>query len=144
MRVRSLDLGADDLAEREQREARAHGALGVVLARFVGAEGGEDVVAGVLEHLAAVRLDDRGAARQRVVHHAADGFGVESLRERRRADDVHEEDADLPQRLRRHRIDGRRRQQRREPGAQRRHAGVDDGVAEQAALRLEGGDRGFE
>ena len=38
----------------QQREAGAHGALGIVLARFVGAEGCQQVVAGVLQHLAAV------------------------------------------------------------------------------------------
>ena len=62
--VRCLHFGAERLAEFEQREAAAHGALGVVLARLVGAEGGQHAVAGVLQHLAAVCLDDGRAARQ--------------------------------------------------------------------------------
>ena len=53
-------FGAEVLAELEQGQAAAHGALGVVLARFVGAEDGQDVVAGVLQHLAAVCFDDGG------------------------------------------------------------------------------------
>ena len=61
--VGGLDFGAERLAEFEQRQAAAHGALGVVFAGLVGTEGGEDVVAGVLQHLAAVRLDDGRAAR---------------------------------------------------------------------------------
>ena len=101
--VRHADLGAERPAELEQREAAAHGALGVVLARFVGTERGEDVVAGVLQHLAGVGLDDGRAARQRVVHHGADRLGIEALGQQGRADHVHEQDADLAQRLRRQR-----------------------------------------
>ena len=51
--VRSLHFGAERLAEFEQGQAAAHGALGIVFAGFVGAEDGQDVVAGVLQHLAA-------------------------------------------------------------------------------------------
>ena len=40
--------------------------------------------------------DDGGAARQGAVHDGADVFGVEVLGERGRADDVQEQDADLP------------------------------------------------
>ena len=101
--VRAPDLGAERPAELEQREAAAHGALGVVLARFVGTERGQDVVAGVLQHLAGVGLDHGRAARQRVVHHRADRLGIEALGQQGRADHVHEEDADLAQRLRRNR-----------------------------------------
>ena len=87
------------LAEFEQGQAAAHGTLGVVFAGFVGAEGGQDAVAGVLQHLAAVRLDDGRPARQGVVHHGADRLGVEVLGERGRADHVQEQDADLPEGL---------------------------------------------
>ena len=93
--VGGLRLPRRALAEFEQGQAAAHGAFGVVLAGLVGTEGGQHVVAGVLQHLAAVGLDDRGAARQGTVHHGADGFGVEVLGERGRADDVEEQDADL-------------------------------------------------
>ena len=71
--VLALHFGAERAASREQGQAAAHGALGIVFARFVGAEDGQQVVAGVLQHLAAVGLDDGGAARQRAVHHRA-GF----------------------------------------------------------------------
>ena len=56
--VRGLHLGAEHLAEFEQGQAAAHGALGVVFAGLVGAEGGQDAVARVLQHLASMCLDD--------------------------------------------------------------------------------------
>ena len=62
--VRGLHFGAERLAEFEQRQPATHRALGVVFARFVGAEGGQHAVAGVLQHLAAVRLDDGSDARR--------------------------------------------------------------------------------
>jgi hypothetical protein len=99
--MRLRHFRAELLAEGEQGQAAAHGALGVVLAGFVGAEGGQDAVAGVLQHLAAVGLDDGGGARQGAVHHGADRFRVEVLGERGRADHVEEQDAHLPEALRR-------------------------------------------
>jgi hypothetical protein len=92
-----LDRLAFARAFVEQREAGPHGALGVVLARALRAERGEQAVAGVLQHLAAVRLDLRGAAGQQTIHHRMDVLRVEAPAQRRRADDIHEQHADLAQ-----------------------------------------------
>ena len=75
-----LHLLADGPALGQQGEAAVHRALGIVFAHFVGAEGGEQVVAGVLQHPAAVRLDDGAEARQRAVDDGMDLFRVEVLR----------------------------------------------------------------
>ena len=76
-------LPLDQLARRRpsasNEQARAHGALGVVLAGLVSAEHCQQAVACVLQDLAAVRLDDRGAARKRAIHHRVDVLGVELL-----------------------------------------------------------------
>ena len=128
-------------AELEQGEAAAHRALGVVFGGLVGAERGEQVVAGVLQHLAAVRRDDRAAAGEHAVHHRGDRLRVEVLAERRRADDVEKEDGDLAQRLRR--LVGRLAQ-RREPCLQAAQRRVDHLVAELATLRLQRGDARIE
>ncbi len=93
--VRGLDFRAEGLAQGQQREAAVHGAFDVVLAGLVRTEGGQDVVAGVLQDTAAVGLHDGGAAGQGVVHHGADGLGVQVLGERGGADHVEEQDADL-------------------------------------------------
>ena len=142
--MRRLDLCSDGLAELEQRQSAAHGALAVVFAAAVGTEDREDVVAGVLQDLAAARFDDDGAAPERIVHHRADLFGVEPLAQRRRSDDVEKEDADLPELLRggaqRVRID----RESRELGASRCLHRVDHGVAEHGALSLQGFDARLE
>jgi hypothetical protein len=139
-----LHFGAEPLAEVEQGEAAAHRPLGIVFPGFVGAEGGQDVVAGVLQDLAGVCLDDGRPARQRVVHDGADRLRVEVLGERGRADHVEEEDADLPQGLLRHGRRCSRDGQRRQPGPRRRQQRIDHGIAQRRALTFQGGDRGFE
>ena len=125
-------------AEFEQRQAAAHRALGIVLARFVGTEHGEQVVAGVLQHLAVVGFDDRGEARQRAVHDRVIVFGVEVLAQRGGAHDVEKQDADLLERLRR--LGSARLAQRSELGASRGSSGVDDRIAKSRALGLQRGD----
>lgn len=142
--VRAVQLGADRAAEPAQRQAAAHGALGVVLGRLVGAECSEQAVAGVLQHPAAMRLHDGGGARERAVHQRARVLGIEPLAHARRADDVHEQDADLLQRLRRGRGRVVRRSQRVEPGPHRPERTVDDRVAKQGTLRFERGDAAFQ
>ena len=142
--VRSPHFGAEHLAELEQGQAAAHGTLGIVFAGFVGAEHGQDVVAGVLQHLAGVRLDDGRPARQGVVHDGADRLGVEVLRERGRADHVQEQDADLPEGLCRHRTALQSRGQRRELGARSRQQRFDHRISQHRPLTFQGGDRGFE
>jgi hypothetical protein len=97
--VCGLHQRAERLAEVQQGQTAMHGTLGVVFLCLVGTEGGEDAVAGVLQHLAAVGLDDGGRSRQGVVHHAADRLRIQVLRQRRRAHHVEEKDADLPQLL---------------------------------------------
>ena len=76
-------------------EAGTHGALRVILPRFGRAEDGQHVIAGVLQDLAAVLLDDRGELRERAFHHHAGRLGVEVLAQLRRAHDVDEQDRDL-------------------------------------------------
>jgi hypothetical protein len=139
--MRRLDLGAQRGAELEQGEAAADRALGIVLGGLVGAERGEQVVAGVLQNLAAVRRDDPTAARQHAVHHRGDRLGVEVLAERGGADHVEKEDADLAERL------GRLLRglaQRREPSLQAAQCHVDHLVAELPALCLERDDARLE
>ena len=143
--VRRPHFGAERLAELEQGQAAAHGALGVVFAGFVGTEGGQDAVAGVLQHLAGVRLDDGRAARQGVVHDRADRLGVEVLGERGRADHVEEQDADLPEASAPARTALR-------PGGSAPpslalaadRSGFDDRIPQRRPLTFQGGNRGFE
>ena len=125
----------------EQGEAGEHGPFRVVLLGRVGAEHRQQAVAGVLEDLAAVGTDDRGAAGEQAVDHRLQVLGIELAGERGRADDVEEQHADMGEagRLRR-----RLALERCELGAQRRDRRVDDGVAERGALRLQRADRGFE
>jgi len=111
---------------------------------LVGAKRREQAVAGVLQHPAAVRLHDAGGARERAVHQRARVLGIEPLRHARRADDIHEDDRHLLQRLRRGdgcTVGGA---QRGEPGLHRPERAGDDRIAEQRALRFERGDGGFE
>jgi hypothetical protein len=81
-------FGAEHFAHFQQGHAAVHGAFGVDFARIIRTEGGLDVAAGLLQHLAAVGLHDGRAARQGVVHHRADGFRVQLLAERGRTHHV--------------------------------------------------------
>jgi hypothetical protein len=133
-------LQALALAEprREQRrlgedvEAGADGALGIVLERLVGAEGGEQAVAGVLEDPALARAHELGQADERRVHDGVHLLRVEPLRQLRRADDVHEEDGDGLALLLARASQAKCRELVVERGDRRR----DDGIAEDGALRL--------
>ena len=87
----SLGVLADDL---EDAERRAGGALGVVLVRGRDAEVGADAVALVGLHRAAVLLDRAAHHRHALADERLDLVGREPLAERRRADDVGEEDGD--------------------------------------------------
>ena len=141
--VSCLHFRAQRSAEIQQREAAAHGALGIVLGRAVRAEGGQDAVAGVLQHLAAVGFDDGRAARQRTVHHRADFLGIEVLRQRGRSHHIHEEDADVLEDLG-VMLHGGSGTQCREPTAQRPERRIGDGVAQEGSLRLEALDGKFQ
>ena len=123
----------------QQRKAAAHGLGGVVLAGLGRAERGEQAVAGVLQHLSAVRLDDHREGGERAVHELLYVLGLEAPAQRGRADDIGEQHADLAEDRA-----GRTRAQRLDLGSQRRDAGIDDRVAERGALRLQTRDRGFE
>ena len=81
----------------QQCQAAAHRALGVVFAGAVGAESRQQVVAGVLQHLATMVQDDGGERGQRAIDHDLDVFRVEVLAELGRTDDVQEHHADLAQ-----------------------------------------------
>ena len=83
----------------QQRQAGVHGALRVVFVRAAGAEGREQAVARVLQHLAVVALHQRRAGGQQAVHDVVNVFGVEVLAERGGADHVEEEHGDLLEQL---------------------------------------------
>ena len=134
---------AQCFAEIQQREAAAHGALGIVLGRAVRAKGGQDAVAGVLQHLAAVGFHDGRATRQRTVHHRADFLGIEVLRQRGRSHHIHEEDADVLEDLG-VMLHGGSGTQCREPTAQRPERRIGDGVAQEGSLRLQALDGEFQ
>ena len=114
----------------EQVEAGEHRALGVVFARRLGAEGGEQAVAGVLQDLAATLCHPSAERLQRRVHDVEQVLGIDGLAERGRADHVEEQHRHLAP-PRRACCDG--------PllGEQRRERGIDDRTAERRALRLE-------
>ncbi|HRD86445.1 MAG TPA: hypothetical protein PLF63_14890 [Rubrivivax sp.] len=114
----------------QQGQATVHGALGVILLRPLGAEGGQQVVPRVLQHAAAVGNDDFAATGQHTVHHGADLFRVQALAQRRRPHHVEEQHRHLAQVL-------HRRLQPRQLGLQRGQRRVDHGVAQQGALRLQ-------
>ena len=86
-------------------------------------------------------LHDGGEALERAVHHRVDRLRVELLAHRGGADDVDEQHRHLLELLVRRRFGAR---SAASFAAQRRQRGVDHRVAEQRALRLERGDRGFE
>ena len=142
--VRGQHFCTQHAAEFEQRQPAVHGAFGIVFTRLVGTEGGQDAVTGVLQDLATVGLHHRRAARQRVVHHRAGGFGVEVLGQRGRAHHVEEQDADLFECLRG--FGGRHggASQQCEPGLQRCQRGVDHGAAKQRTLCVQGSDARFQ
>ena len=68
---------ASDLVD--QTEAGAHGALGIVLVQRRHAEDGDDGVADVLLHGAAVGLDDAPCGRVVAAQHAVHDLGVVAL-----------------------------------------------------------------
>ncbi len=129
-------------APRRVARGRAHRAFGIVLACFVGPEHREHVVAGVLQHLPAMALNDSRESRKGAIHDVAGLLGVEALAQRGRSDDVEEQDRDLLQCL-----GGNVRGRVRECGqfgAQRNECRVDERIAEQRALGFEPGDGAFE
>src|SRR5262249_34383298 len=80
----------------EDREARAHGALGVVLACVRPAEVHEEAVAEILRDVAAEALDRPGRGLVVLRDHVAPLLGVELLSERRRAAEAAAEIRQLP------------------------------------------------
>ena len=91
----ALHFGAERAPFREQSKTAADSPLGIVFAGFVGPEHSQQVVAGVLQHLTVMGLDDGRAARQAAVHDGVDFLRVEVLAQQGRADDVEEQDVDL-------------------------------------------------
>jgi hypothetical protein len=129
--VALLDPRRLDPGFGEQVEAGEHGPLGVVLARRLGAEGGEQAVAGVLQDLAAARRDPAAERLQRRIHDVEHVLGVDRLAERGRARPQSRNSTE-------HLAPPRRRDAVRALlGEQRRERRVDDGAAENRALRLE-------
>src|SRR6516225_4774003 len=68
MPVARSNLGRHAPRRFQDRESRAHGLRGIILARVGGAEDGQQAVALVLQDPSSVRLDDRGEALQHAVH----------------------------------------------------------------------------
>ena len=124
----------------DDRQAGADGALGVVLERLVGAEHGEQAVAGVLQDAPLMGVNDRRQAFEGGVHHRVDVFGVEPLTQLRRADDVHEQHGGGLQLLRRALAVAPGRELLLQRGD--RHG--DDGIAEKRALSLQCSDGRFD
>ena len=73
--------------------------FGIVLARQLGAEGGQQAVAGVLQGAAVEALHQRGEAGQGRVHHLMQVLGVELPAQRGGPDHVHEHHRHLAQLL---------------------------------------------
>ncbi len=124
----------------EQRQAGVHGALRIVFAHLVRAERSEQAVAGVLQDLALMRLDDFRAAREQGVDRGVHVFRIEVLGKRGRADDVEEQHAHLAQRL----LGRRRGVERCQFGAQRGERRIGKRAAEHRALVLERRDGTFD
>jgi hypothetical protein len=106
----------------DQREARPHGALGVVLVRLRPAEIHQHAVARVLRHETAEAGHDLAHVSLISEHYRAQVLGVESHRERSRVDEVAEQHGDLTP-LRRRSIPlgcGHGRQRRTAMGAEPR------------------------
>ena len=142
--VTGQDFCAKGSAQLQQRQAAVHGALGVVFAGFVYTEGGQDVVASVLQHFAAVGNNHGRAACKRIVHHGADGLRVQLLAEVGGADHVQEQDAHLLESLGGFDRSCRRGDQCGEPGLQWRHRHVHHCIAKQRTLGFKRLDPGFE
>jgi hypothetical protein len=124
----------------QQRQAGFHGSFRVVFSRLVGTEHRQQVVPGVLQHLALVRFDDPGACRKGTIEHDVHVFRVELLGECRGANEIEEQHRDLPAHLTGHGPFG----QRREADAQRAQCRIDGRVAQQRTLAFEAGHRGLQ
>ena len=124
----------------QQFQPAQHRAFGVVLVGAARTEGRLEAVAGVAQHLAAVRPDDAGQGGQRAVHHGLHLLGVQALDQLRRAHEVQEQHADLAQMA--HRLRCRARHASRQPFLQGRQRCIDQRVAKHRALRLQRGDGG--
>ena len=97
----------------EDREPRAHGALRVVAVRLGVAEVGEHAVAEVLRDVSAEAQHRRLGRVVKRAHHVAPLLGIEAPAERRGADEVREDHADLAPLSARRRLAGARTLARR-------------------------------
>jgi len=121
----------------DDREPRAHGALDVALAGFLGAESGQHAVAGVLQHPAVVGPHRCGEALERAIHHRVDLLGLQTLADGGGADHVDEQHGHLLELL------ARRRPARPQVGQltpQRSECRVDHDIAKHRSLPLERSD----
>jgi hypothetical protein len=135
--VASLHLGRKPSGLVQDPEPGPHGPLGIVLARFDGAEDRQQAVPGVLEDPAVLRLDDRREAPERAVHDGLNVLGLEPTAQPRGFHDIREQN--------RHRLELLLGYvEASEPGAQRGERRVDDRVTQDGALGLQGGDAAFE
>jgi hypothetical protein len=105
--------------------------------RFDGAKDGQQAIPRILEDAALVRLDDRREALERSIDDGVDILGIEPPAQHCGADHVREQDRHGSELL-------LRRTESGEFGSQRGERRVDDGVAQNGALRLQGGDAAFE
>jgi hypothetical protein len=88
----SAPLGGDTARSVDQLEARTHGALGRVIHGVGPPEVGEEPVAEVLRHVAAVSSDDRVRGPLVGRQHRAPVLGVEARRDLGRAHEITEHD----------------------------------------------------
>jgi hypothetical protein len=79
--VGCLHLHGEHSAEFDQSQSAADGAFCVVLAHVVSAEGRKQVIAGELQYLAVVSLDDGRGSDQSALHHAVYILRVQALTE---------------------------------------------------------------
>ena len=103
--IETIDLEAGKHVSRhraglvEDRQTGSHGELRIVLAGLVGAECGEEPVAGVVHDPATVELHSGGEPLQDPVHQLVDVLGVEPVGDGSGTDDVDEQDRRLSQLL---------------------------------------------
>jgi hypothetical protein len=94
--VLGLEPGVEDLELAQDLAARPHRPLGVVLVGLRVAEVDQQPIAQVLGHLALAARDRLRGARVVGLHDPAVGLGGDPLRQRARADQIAEQDRQVP------------------------------------------------
>ena len=142
--MRLLHCGAQLPRLAQQRQSAGHRTLGVIVFDLVGTKRRLQPIARVAQHFAVVLLHQRAEGRQRTIHHRLRVFRIKALDQLRGADDVEEQDGDLPQLAQRHfqrglggRYLGCDRLQGSQPMLQRHQRRIDHGITQCGALALQ-------